>query len=107
MFCPAQENLSPHQLALSLGWRFPVCALMRLDFSPLKNHKNASGGARNVGYTSLGFGDFTPVGPIRLLAGAEALNGLLLIGWSASFTYISMEKFWSAESRVKDARKAR
>jgi hypothetical protein len=58
-------------------------------------------------YTSLGFGDFTPVGPIRLLAGAEALNGLLLIGWSASFTYISMEKFWSAESSIKDERKAR
>lgn len=46
-------------------------------------------------YTSLGFGDLTPTGPVRLLAGAEALNGLLLIGWSASFTYISMERFWS------------
>jgi hypothetical protein len=45
-------------------------------------------------YTSLGFGDISPVGPIRLLAGVEALNGLLLIGWSASFTYISMERFW-------------
>jgi hypothetical protein len=46
-------------------------------------------------FTSLGFGDITPVGPIRLLAGAEALNGLLLIGWSASYTYIAMERFWS------------
>ena len=45
-------------------------------------------------YTSLGFGDLTPSGPVRLLAGVEALNGLLLIGWSASFTYISMERFW-------------
>jgi hypothetical protein len=45
-------------------------------------------------YTSLGFGDISPVGPVRLLAGVEALNGLLLIGWSASFTYISMERFW-------------
>ncbi len=45
-------------------------------------------------YTSLGFGDVTPLGPIRLLAGVEALNGLLLIGWSASFTYIAMERFW-------------
>lgn len=47
-------------------------------------------------YTSLGFGDLTPIGPVRLLAGVEALNGLLLIGWSASFTYISMERFWQA-----------
>ena len=46
-------------------------------------------------YTSLGFGDITPAGPLRLLSGVEALNGLLLIGWSASFTYISMERFWS------------
>jgi len=47
-------------------------------------------------YTSLGFGDLTPVGPVRLLAGAEALNGLLLIGWSASYAYIAMERFWNA-----------
>ena len=46
-------------------------------------------------YTSLGFGDLMPTGPVRLLAGVEALNGLLLIGWSASFTYISMERFWT------------
>jgi len=46
-------------------------------------------------YTSLGFGDLTPTGPVRLMAGVEALNGLLLIGWSASFTYIAMERFWN------------
>jgi hypothetical protein len=45
-------------------------------------------------FTSLGFGDLTPIGPIRMLVGVEALNGLLLIGWSASFTYICMERFW-------------
>jgi hypothetical protein len=48
-------------------------------------------------YTSLGFGDVTPTGPVRLLAGVEALNGLLLIGWTASFTYLSMERFWNAK----------
>jgi hypothetical protein len=46
-------------------------------------------------YTSLGFGDVSPTGPVRFLAGVEALNGLLLIGWTASFTYISMERFWN------------
>ena len=46
-------------------------------------------------YTSLGFGDITPAGPVRLLSGVEALNGLLLIGWSASFIYIAMERFWN------------
>jgi hypothetical protein len=49
-------------------------------------------------YTSLGFGDLTPVGPVRLVAGVEALNGLLLIGWTASFTYIAMERFWNTRA---------
>jgi len=50
-------------------------------------------------YTSLGMGDIAPRGPVRLLAGVEALNGLLLIAWSASFTYLSMEKFWPSRSQ--------
>ena len=50
-------------------------------------------------YTSLGLGDVAPVGPVRLVAGVEALNGLLLIAWSASFLYLSMEKFWTSGSR--------
>lgn len=45
-------------------------------------------------HTSLGFGDIVPLGPLRLLAGVETLNGLLLVGWSASFTYLSMARFW-------------
>ena len=49
-------------------------------------------------YTSLGFGDLTPVGPIRMIAGVEALNGLLLIGWSASYAYIAMERFWNEDA---------
>jgi len=48
-------------------------------------------------YTSLGFGEIVPVGPVRLLVGVEALNGLLLIGWTASFTYIEMARFWRPE----------
>lgn len=50
-------------------------------------------------FTSVGFGDVVPVGPVRLLAGAEALNGLLLIGWSASYAYIAMERFWNGGRR--------
>lgn len=53
-------------------------------------------------YTSLGFGDLTPTGSVRLLAGVEALNGLVLIGWSASFTYIAMERFWNARGAKID-----
>jgi hypothetical protein len=46
-------------------------------------------------YSTLGVGDLFPTGPIRLVAGIEALTGLVLIGWSASFTYLSMERSWS------------
>jgi hypothetical protein len=50
-------------------------------------------------YTSLGYGDIVPSGSLRLLAGVEALNGLLLIGWSASYVYIAMVRFWREESK--------
>ncbi len=46
-------------------------------------------------FSALGYGDMVPGGELRLLAGFEALNGLLLIGWSASYTYIAMERFWN------------
>nr|WP_276591783.1 ion channel [Sphingomicrobium nitratireducens] len=46
-------------------------------------------------YTTLGIGDILPHGPIRIVAGVEALNGLVLIAWSASFTYLMMERFWT------------
>lgn len=45
-------------------------------------------------YSTLGFGDLAPVGAIRLLAGLESLTGLLLITWSASFTYLEMSRLW-------------
>ncbi len=45
-------------------------------------------------FTSLGYGDVVPSGSLRLISGVEALNGLLLIGWTASFTYLAMERFW-------------
>jgi hypothetical protein len=54
-------------------------------------------------FTTLGFGDVYAVGPLRFMAAAESLIGLVLIAWSASFTYIEMEKFWRSEDL--DARK--
>ncbi len=45
-------------------------------------------------YTSLGYGDIVPIGMSGLLAGSEALTGLVLIAWTASFTYFEMRAFW-------------
>lgn len=50
-------------------------------------------------YTTLGIGDIIAEGPIRIIAGIEALNGLVLVAWSASFTYIAMERLWQTEER--------
>ena len=51
----------------------------------------------STAYTTLGLGDLSPVGPIRLLAGMEAVTGLLLITWSASFTYLEMTRVWQRD----------
>jgi hypothetical protein len=47
-----------------------------------------------ISYSTVGFGDLAPVGPIRLLVAVESLAGLMLIAWSASFTYFEMERNW-------------
>jgi hypothetical protein len=47
-----------------------------------------------VTFTTVGFGDVIPSGPLRFLAGTEALTGFVLITWSASFTYLEMGRFW-------------
>jgi hypothetical protein len=47
-----------------------------------------------VTFTTVGFGDVAPVGPIRFLSGTMALTGFVLVTWSASFTYLEMERFW-------------
>ena len=45
-----------------------------------------------VNYTTLGYGDLVPEGYVRFLAGTESLVGLVLIAWSASFTYLQMQR---------------
>ncbi len=46
-------------------------------------------------YTTLGFGDILPSGELRFLSGLEALLGLVLIAWTASFLYIEMQQNWN------------
>jgi hypothetical protein len=50
-----------------------------------------------VSYTTLGFGEIVPTDDIRFLTGFESLVGLVLVAWSASFTYIEMQKRWDAD----------
>ena len=46
-------------------------------------------------YTTLGFGDIQPFGDMRHLTGVEALTGMVLITWTASFLYLEMQRNWT------------
>ena len=45
-------------------------------------------------FSTVGAADAYLTGPVRFLAGTEALTGLVLITWSASFTFLEMQRFW-------------
>ena len=45
-------------------------------------------------YSTLGYGDLVPRGPIRFLLGTEAVVGFVMITWSASFAYLEMARYW-------------
>jgi hypothetical protein len=45
-----------------------------------------------VTFTTLGFGDITITGPWRLLSGIEAMNGILLFGWSAALLFAVVQQ---------------
>lgn len=49
-------------------------------------------------YTTVGYGDIVPTGNLRFLAGLEAITGLSLITWSASFMFMEMTMFWDKEA---------
>lgn len=50
-----------------------------------------------VNFTTLGYGDLVPIGPMRFMAGMEALTGLVLITWTASFMYLQMQRVWKQD----------
>lgn len=45
-------------------------------------------------FTTLGYGDIEAFGVLRFLTGIEALAGLVLITWSASFLFMEMQRYW-------------
>jgi hypothetical protein len=52
-----------------------------------------------VTYTTVGYGDVVAHGYLRYLTGVEALLGLLLITWSASFLFLEMQKYWTSSKK--------
>ena len=52
-----------------------------------------------VTYSSLGLGDVYPTGGLRMLCAVEAIMGLLLIGWTVTFTYLVTDKYLAHKRR--------
>lgn len=55
-----------------------------------------------VTFTTLGYGDVTlPEHEWRMLSGIEALNGILLVGWTTAFLFAVVQRSWSSTARGK------
>ncbi|NAW11697.1 two pore domain potassium channel family protein [Halomonas sp. D1-1] len=83
MFAVGMVLLAQHPLAGSLEG---IATLQFLDFVYFSA----------ITYTTLGYGDLIPTGPLRFITGSEALLGFMLITWSASLTFLEMQRHWSA-----------
>ena len=47
-----------------------------------------------VTFTTLGYGDITLSQGWRLLSGIQALNGIMLVGWSTAMLFAVVQKSW-------------
>ena len=50
-----------------------------------------------VTLTTLGYGDITLSEGYRLLSGIQALNGILLVGWSTALMFAVVQKTWQTD----------
>jgi hypothetical protein len=56
-----------------------------------------------VNYTTLGYGDVTPVARWRLLGPMTAMNGVLLFGWSTAVIFQVLRRTMLADPRVQES----
>ena len=78
-------------LGYMVALHFPIFGSMTGDFDGSFNSLLYVSSSQ---YTSLGASDIQILGALRALASAETLTGLVMITWSASFTYLKMEQIW-------------
>lgn len=56
-----------------------------------------------VTFTTLGYGDITLSQGYRLLSGIEALNGIILVGWTTAMIFSVVQHVWRGFSDSADA----
>ena len=52
-----------------------------------------------VTFTTLGYGDITLSEGVRILSGIEAMNGILLVGWSTAVLFAVVQRVWQGAIR--------
>ncbi len=52
-----------------------------------------------VTFTTLGYGDITLSEGVRILSGIEAMNGILLVGWSTAVLFAVVQRVWQSASK--------
>ena len=52
-----------------------------------------------VTFTTLGYGDITLGEEFRMLSGIQALNGILLIGWSTAVLFAIVQRIWELQAQ--------
>lgn len=55
-----------------------------------------------VTFASLGYGDIVIEGPWRLLSAVQAMNGLLVFGWSTALLFAVVERIWGADNNASE-----
>jgi voltage-gated potassium channel len=52
-----------------------------------------------VTFTTLGYGDITLSEGWRLLSGIEALNGIILVGWTTAMIFSVVQHIWQVQTQ--------
>ena len=52
-----------------------------------------------VTFTTLGYGDITLSEGFRLLSGIEALNGIILVGWTTAMIFSVVQHIWQGHGQ--------
>ena len=53
-----------------------------------------------VTFTTLGYGDITLTGERQVVSGIQALNGILLVGWSTAVLVAILQRMWQSAGQA-------